>query len=213
MPSTLERKRGSDLLTPALSVLQREGPAALTMRRVAEEAGVTATALYRHYADKDELLKALVRHVYGIFVQSLACEPPKENPEAWLRIAFDRYLRFALEHPNYYRLLFIEPHGIGIDRYPEDFEKGKSAGFRQLRDIVAECMRAGVLAGSPAKDAADVALSVYAHMHGMITLYLGGRFPERATFERFCARSMDRLFHGLRAPENRHARASRGTRA
>jgi AcrR family transcriptional regulator len=198
MIATPARKRGSDLLAPALSVLQREGPEALTMRRVAEEAGVTATALYRHYADKDSLLKALVKHVYVVFLESLTAEPPQGNPEAWLRIAFDRFTRFGLDNPNYYRLLFIEPHGIGIDRYPEDFRSGKSAGFRRLRDIVAECMRAGVLAGLPSRDAPEVALTIYAHMHGLMTLYLGGRFSNRATFERFAAQSMDRLLGGLR---------------
>lgn len=190
--------RRDDLIASALVVLRRDGPAALTMRNVADEAGVTATALYRHYADKEALLADIVRATYRVFRQSLLVEVPEGNADVWLRLAHDRFLTFALEHPNYYRLLFLEPHGIGIDRYPADFQQGKSAGFRHLRDVVAACMREGVLAGEPAKHAADVALTIYAHMHGLIALFLGGRFPDAQVFQRFYLQSLDRLLDGLR---------------
>jgi AcrR family transcriptional regulator len=170
------------------------------MRNVADEAGITATALYRHFRDKDALLGAVVRVVYGTFRGALIIEMPADDPEAWLRTGCDRFLRFAQQHPNYYRILFIEPHGIGIDRYPDDFQRGKSAGFRQLTEVVAECMRAGVLAGRPGVNAVDVALTIYAHMHGLIALQLGGRFPDERVFERFYRQSLDRLMDGLRAP-------------
>ena len=168
------------------------------MRNVADEAGITATALYRHFANKEALLTEVIRAAYALFRRSLMGEVPEARPEARLRLAFDRFLRFALEHPNYYRLLFVEPHGVGIDRYPDDFRAGKSSGFRQLRDLVADSMRAGVLAGQPSRDAADVALTVYAHMHGLITLFLAGRFPDARVFQRFYLESLDRLLNGLR---------------
>jgi len=190
--------RRDDLIESALAVLRRDGPAALTMRNVADEAGVTATALYRHYADKEALLADIVRAAYRVFRQSLLVEVPSGNAEVWLRLAHDRFLTFALEHPNYYRLLFLERQGIGIDHYPADFQQGKSAGVRHLREVVADCMRAGVLAGEPSKNATDVALTVYAHMHGLIALYLGGRFPDVQVFQRFYLQSLDALLDGLR---------------
>lgn len=194
----LRIERRDELVASALALLRREGPTALTMRNVADEAGVTATALYRHFASKEALLVEIVRAAYAVFRRSLMGEVPKDDPQVWLRLAFDRFLRFALEHPNYYRLLFVEPHGIGIDRYPDDFRAGKSSGFRQLRDLVAESMRAGVLAGQPSRDSADVALTIYAHMHGLITLFLAGRFPDTRVFQRFYLESLDRLLKGLR---------------
>ena len=197
--TTVNRRRGDDMLAPALALLRREGPAALTMRNVAQEAGVTATALYRHFASKDALVQALVREVYGEFRKALVAELPAGAPAAWLRVAAERYVRFALEHPHYYRLLFVEPHGFGIDRYPDDFVNGKSPTFRQLRDLVAACMREGVLAGDPSRDAPDVALTIYAHLHGLVMLYLAGRFPQRRGFERFAGESLDRLVKGIGA--------------
>jgi AcrR family transcriptional regulator len=199
MLTSVNRKRGDDLLPAAMAVLRRDGPDALTMRNIAAEAKVTPTAFYRHFADKDALVRAVVREAFGVFRQAMVTELQGRHPEVWLRLAFERFLEFGLEHPNYYRLLFIEPHGFGIDRYPDDFRKGKSPAFRQLTSIVAECMRGGVLGGDPETDAPDVALVIYAHMHGLIALRLAGRFPDRREFKRFFLMSLDRLLAGLTA--------------
>jgi AcrR family transcriptional regulator len=171
------------------------------MRTVAAEAGITATALYRHYPDKDALLKALVKHVYGVFRQHLIVAIDDGDPVTWLRIAADRFLRFALEYPNYYRLLFHEPHNIGIDRYPADFVRGKSPTFRQLRDLVRAGINSGVIDANSAGDAAaaDIALTFYAHIHGLIMLRLAGRFPDDRAFQRFYGHSVERLLNGLLA--------------
>jgi AcrR family transcriptional regulator len=183
-------------LDAALAVVRRDGPDALTMRTVAAEAGVTATALYRHYADKEALVRAVVGEAYRLFRTYLVAELEGDDPLRWLRLGFDRYLRFALEHRNYYRLLFATARSIAIDRYPDDFVEGKSAGFRQLRDAVAEAMSRGVLR---ADEPADVALSIYAHMHGLITLHFAGRFRDDDTlFTGFFRRSMEHLLTGLR---------------
>lgn len=183
------------VLDAALAVVRRDGPAALTMRTVAAEAGVTATALYRHFASKDDLVRAVVGEAYRLFRSYLVAELEGDDPVRWLRLGFDRYLRFALEHRNYYRLLFASPHGA-VDRYPDDFARGRSAGFRQLRDVIAEGMARGTLRPD---EPADVALSVYAHMHGLVMLHFEGRFgDDDALFAGFYRRSMEHLLSGLR---------------
>src|SRR5687768_15513196 len=185
MLTAINRKRGDDPLPFALAVLRRDGPAGLTMRNVAAEAGVTATALYRHYPDKDALVKAVVKACYEAFRRHLISEVTGGDPITWLRIAADRFLRFALDYPNYYRVLFEEPHGFGIDRYPDDFKRGRTPTFRQLRDLVRAAIESGALSGDPDKDSADIALTLYAHLHGLIMLRLAGRFPDERTFQRF----------------------------
>lgn len=187
-----------DPVAAALVVLERDGPESLTTRAVAAEAGVTATALYRHFTDKNALLDAVIAEVYRRFKQAMLAPAAMEEAGAlsWLFIAGDRYLRFALEHPNYYRLLFAEPHRIRIDRYPNDFHDGRSTGFRALRDGVARCMTAGALKED---EPADVALTIYAHMHGLIMLHFAGRFADDArVFEKFFHKSLEHLLTGLR---------------
>ncbi len=176
-----------------MAVLRRDGPSQLTMRAIAAEAGVTATALYRHFASREELLRAVIREAYRIFRTYLVVEHREGGPAAWLRLGFDRYLRFALEHRNYYLLLFAEPHGLGIDRYPDDFLSGRSPAFRQLRDVVQANIDAGVLRPT---EAADLALTLYAHMHGLVMLHFAGRFQSDRVFERFFHASLERVLRG-----------------
>lgn len=180
------------VMSAARRVLARDGSAALTMRNVASEAGVTATAIYRHYASKDELLRALIRERYDVFLQYLADAPAGRRPLDRLSAVFDRYLDYAIDHPRSYELLFIAPDGIGIDRYPADFNSGRSRGFRQLRGLVEECIAAGQMREG---DAADIALDLYAHAHGLVMLHRAGRFGGRNdVLRRFFRRSLARLF-------------------
>lgn len=179
------------MLDAARRVLVRDGVALLSMRTVAAEAGVTATAIYRHFQDKDTLLRTLIREQYDLFLQYLSEARPEKRPIDRLLAAFDRYVDFAIDHPNGYELLFVAPHGIGIDRYPSDFASGKSRGFRALKAMVDECIEAGQVRDG---DAADIALDFYAHAHGLVMLHRAGRFGGRVdALRRFARRSLARL--------------------
>lgn len=182
-------------LEAAIAVLRRDGPAALTMRAVAAEAGVTATALYRHFENKEALLRAVLAEVYGAFRTHLMAPLEGDDPSVWLHLASSRYLDFALRHRRFYELLFVTPHGLGIDRYPTDFLEGRSPTFRQLRAVVAACMDAGVLRPG---EVGDVALTLFAHMHGLVMLHFAGRFADDdARFREFYFRSLEGVVAGL----------------
>lgn len=162
------------------------------MRAVAGEAGITATAIYRHYHDKAALLKRLIREEYSLFLSFVGDVPPNVSPSDRLRVVCERYVDFALEHPDAYQLLFVASHGISIDRYPKDFQSGRSRGFGQLRALVADCMSAREMREG---DPTDVALDLYAHLHGVVMLHHAGRFDGRDTVMRgFMRRSVARLW-------------------
>lgn len=188
----VNQPRGADrVLGAARRVLARDGAAQLSMRTVAAEAGITATAIYRHFKDKDALLAMLIREQYDLFLRYLSEAKPAARPIDRLMAAFDRYADFAIDHPNGYELLFIAPHGIGIDRYPADFASGRSRGFRQLKAAVEACIQAGEIRDG---DPADIALDFYAHAHGVVMLHRAGRFGGRNdVMRRFLRRSLVRL--------------------
>ena len=194
-----ERNRPRPLLA-ALAVLNRDGPGALTLRAVAEEGGFSNPAIYRHYENKDALIRDVIREIYGVFKTYMFEAIDAEGDRERLVTALEAGCRFALDHPHYYELLFFAPHRLVIDRYPEDFRKGKSWGFRLLSDLVGACMRSGVIASG---DATDTALSIIAHMHGLVILHRTGRFgDDDDLFRDFYRRSMTTLLDGM-AP---HAR-------
>lgn len=98
----------SQLMRQGLLILNNEGYEALTMRKVAHACGVSQTAPYRHFKDKDELIYAIVSSALSAFNESLE-EAVDENqdPTAQLKMLGMAYIRFFAHNPEYLWLLFI----------------------------------------------------------------------------------------------------------
>jgi AcrR family transcriptional regulator len=193
-PANHDRNRPRPLVA-ALAVLRRDGPGALTLRAVAEEGGFSNPAIYKHYENKDALIREIIRETYGVFKSYVFDTIDVDGDRRRLDAALDAVVRFALEHPRYYELLFFTPHRLVIDRYPDDFRQGRSPAFRYLADLVAACMRSGDLRKG---DATDTAITLVAHLHGLVILHQTGRFNDDDTlFRAFVARSMAVLMRGL----------------
>ncbi|MEN9362048.1 MAG: hypothetical protein RL095_3583 [Verrucomicrobiota bacterium] len=107
-------KRANDTLRDGiLDVARRlfitEGMERVTMRRIAAELGCSATALYRHFRDKEDLINQVCHHDFqelqGDFLAAL------EGGDALIRLRAicGAYLRFAQRQPHHYRLLFMTP--------------------------------------------------------------------------------------------------------
>lgn len=143
------------------------GPDGVTMRAVAERVGVTATALYRHFADKDALLKEVVGEGSRLLGSHLfrALEAP--TPLERLRATSMAYLDFALAQPQAYRTLF-EP---ATDDEASPVQRQRGAVRRFLRDRVREAMDAGVIAEG---DPDGAALTVWSLLHGLASLHQAG---------------------------------------
>src|SRR5687767_6594578 len=95
------------LLQAALRTIQREGVESVTLRGVGKDVGVSRSALYRHFADKSALLRAVAREGFRMLRATLV--------DAWERGGKGRpgfeamgeaYVRFAVENPSHYRVMF-----------------------------------------------------------------------------------------------------------
>ena len=105
MPETL-RKRISQA---AQKLFLEEGLEGVSMRKVAKMAGVSAPAIYRHYENKDDLLREIIDH--GLQILETYLEPALNEPtplERLNRLA-DRFLDFAIEQPKYFEFAFMIP--------------------------------------------------------------------------------------------------------
>ena len=185
------RQRG---LVAALAVLRDDGIDAVTMRAVAERAGVTATALYRHFDDKDALLREVVREVGARFKDRMTDALAEESAEGRLLATLDAFRAFAVEEPHYFALLFMDSPAARA-RAAGDESWRRSAIFQLLTDRVAECMKGGALRED---DPASVALTVAALARGLVALHHRGRFASPAQFAEFYRTSFARLLDGLR---------------
>src|SRR5262249_39085785 len=150
----------------AQEMFASEGVEAISMRKLADRVGVTATAIYRHFRDKDEILDALISA--GLAVLSDYLEPALKarDPERRLRGLIDAYLKFAVEQPKYFDLAFLVPSAS--TRMSEELERHNRATFKMAIEQVAACMEMGVFRRG---DPIETAVYLWSTAHGLVTLH------------------------------------------
>ncbi|MBF6170702.1 TetR/AcrR family transcriptional regulator [Nocardia blacklockiae] len=181
MPPTKDRYHHGalreELLRACLQLIATEGLAAVSLRRVAREAGVSPGAPYHHFADRAALLAALSAQGFEALTARLtAARDSAASPVDSLTALADAYVRFAEEQPAYFRLMF-RPELVQPEKSPEARAAGDAA-FTVLAEAIAEIVRDGAL---PAAEADAVAVAVWSMAHGLASLSLDGQLTKRAT--------------------------------
>jgi AcrR family transcriptional regulator len=176
-------------------LLDKEGPDAITMRKVARAVGLTPMAIYRHYRDRAALLNALADEGFRDLADRLSHLRLNGDVEQRLTKMGEVYLDHALENPRLFELMFLAPRP-GARRYPQDFQAGESP----TANLMVMVLREGMEEGSFRKDNVwEIVFEIGALSHGLIMLYLGGRLdvtPDR--FRSLYRRSFRRYIHGIR---------------
>lgn len=179
----------------ALKLFEQGGVQAVSMRRVADAVGITPMAIYRHFANREVLLKRLSDDSFQAMAQDWAAQSRQGDVLKRLPHLMTPYLDYALRHPHLFDHAFALPRD-DARRFPSDFRAGQSPTLTLVADTVTEGIEQGVLRDD---DAWDVAMTMWAHAHGLIVLYRAGRFSySEAQFRRFYLASLQRLIDGLK---------------
>ena len=161
-----------ELLAAAEAVLVRDGPAGLTVRAVAAEAGIAPMGVYNKLGGKDGLVDALLIKGFDRLRAAMDAATA-DTAEPSMRGRFIAcglsYRRFALENPHFYAIMFERAHP-GFHDNPEVEEHAKAA-FGSLVRIVELSAAAGVIA---APDPVEVAQQIWSTLHGAVALELRG---------------------------------------
>ncbi|MFG3258704.1 TetR/AcrR family transcriptional regulator [Streptomyces sp. NPDC048172] len=160
-------------LRAARELLEEDGSAALSMRAVARRAGVSATAPYRHFPERDALVSAVAAEGYRELAEHLAAaHPAPATPDDLAAVAV-AYVRFALDHPALFRAMFAEP----CDPASEERVSATEVISEYVRDIVRRAF--------PGADPDTLWTPVWALVHGLAFLHLDGKLdastPEAVT--------------------------------
>ncbi|MER8016944.1 TetR/AcrR family transcriptional regulator [Streptomyces griseoluteus] len=150
-------------LRAARELLEEDGSAGLSLRAVARRAGVSATAPYRHYADRDALVSAVAAEGYRELAEYLAAAHPEPRTPDELASVAVAYVRFALDRPAMFRVMFAEP----CDPGSEERVAATAAISAYVRGIV--------LAVFPGVDPDALSTTVWALVHGLAFLHLDGK--------------------------------------
>lgn len=181
------------LLQAARDLYLEVGPSGFSLREVARRTELTPAAVYRHFDGKDALLDAVCQEGFRVFAAYLMEALKKQKPIERLRASGEQYLRFALERPRDYRVIFMSEVPEGLGPSPENLP----ATFQFLVDRVRECIEAKALRRSDPK---ELAVAIWGHVHGLVALRLAGHlqgFGDEAAFAKLYARSVDDLLAGL----------------
>ena len=192
MPTQTTQER---ILDVARDLFEREGAAAVSMRRVAEAVGITPMAIYRHFANREALLKRISDDAFAAVAQQWAQRGQHADLMQGLLHSMENYLDYALHHPHFFDYNFSVARD-DARRFPDDFRKRGSPTLNVVHDLLAEGMRQGLLRE---RDPWDLAMTLWAQAHGLIALYRAGRFSySEKRFRAFYLQSLGVLFDGIK---------------
>ena len=187
------------LLDEALAMIRTDGVEGLTLREIGTRLGVSRTALYRHFADKNALLEEVATEGFRTLRQELL--------GAWDAggrglAGFDQmgaaYVRFAVANPSHYRVMFgkfVEPSG----HLPE-LETEAAGALHALVDALIALQREGLVR---ADEPMTQARFVWALVHGVAMLAIDGQLHGPDAIEVLTRYALDRLAVAIAAGAER----------
>jgi AcrR family transcriptional regulator len=159
------------LVEEALRTIHTAGVEHLTLRGIGEKLGVSRTALYRHFSDKQALLAGVGREGFRMLRLALT-EAWEEHGKG--REGFDAmgaaYVQFAVAHPSHYRVMF----GRFLESCSKDAEfiQEATAAFQVLVDSLVEQQRSGLIRRD---DPVLLARFIWSVVHGISMLVIDGQ--------------------------------------
>ncbi len=199
------------LVEATLELIGEKGAEAFTIREVARRAGVSHTAPYRHFKDKDALLATVAKDGFDTMVfhmRSRIAEYP-EDPRLQFKYCGIAYMEFAVRHPAHYRVMFGPVKTKG--RETEAVRQSAATSFQTLMDCITACQTIGAIRPG---DPMEMALSAWSMVHGFAMLcidrYVKETGPNRRDINKMMNVVTESLYFGLRPDDDVYAPKSQG---
>jgi AcrR family transcriptional regulator len=176
----------------ASRLFAQRGTDGVTMRALAEAMGISPMKPYHYFRDKEEILATAVMRAFNRFVAAIE-EAEKSSGTAMdqARAKVDAYLKFALEEPDAYRIMFEMPYP-DFAKYPdlaEAVERCRWTMRRSMDALVAE----GTVQGNPS----TLGYVFWCALHGPVSLYLAGKLDSLAQLQVMLDIGLNGLLRGL----------------
>ena len=161
------------ILSAACEIYLDQGSKGMSMRKVASKAGLSPTAIYRHYESKDALHHQVLIDGFRTFGSYLYLAIEGTSPLERLHKAADAFFNFATEQARYYELLFLtmdSTNEISVDKV---LKKEARATYEFMINSVQDCMDSGIFKTDDSEEVAMLLLSV---CNGFFGLYVSNKF-------------------------------------
>jgi AcrR family transcriptional regulator len=173
---------------------------AVSIRAVAKATGVTPPSIYRHFTDKTHLMfEVCARHFTAMDDAIQAAVADIDDPLLAMRARGRAYVRFGIENPEHYRIMFMGPSYETPDQWDDLLSTG---AFANLVAGIEALVDAGIVdAGT---DAFEAALHTWASIHGLTSLLVARPEMPWPALEPFIDRHLDLCLRALRTPGTDH---------
>jgi AcrR family transcriptional regulator len=204
------------ILDASRRIVMREGFGALSMRKIADAIEYSPATLYLHFQNRDEIARALCTEGYAQLLASLMPHASLADPAERLKALWRAYVAFGVEHPETYRLIFMEDPtylSAAFESAAQDGEDTGDVAFRLVSDAFDELKLQGRLPA--ASDSSVCTEALWATMHGIVALRLTCPVFPRAPLDVVVNAALDAWFgaHAAAAADNVKPRARTGASA
>lgn len=156
------------LVAAAARILAEEGPAAVSVRRVAKEVGTSTMAVYTHFGGKEELERAVCMAGFEGLSRRMARVRPTDDPVADLAALGRAYRRNALDQPHTFAAMFRRP----VDEVLLD-DLDQQTALATFLTLVETIERAQAARRLGPADPWEISIHLWIGVHGLVVLELG----------------------------------------
>ncbi|NTX14630.1 TetR/AcrR family transcriptional regulator [Myxococcus sp. CA056] len=168
-----ERQRAElreQILRVARDMVVKEGFSALSMRKLAEAVEYAPATLYLHFENREAIARELCVRGFGELLGALEPGSAVAEPLERLSVMGAAYVRFGLEHPETYRLIFMEDPRLSTELFQGDSDGAGPRAFGLLARVFEDLKSGGRLAAEA--DPGRLAEALWAGLHGIVSLKL-----------------------------------------
>jgi AcrR family transcriptional regulator len=159
------------ILDAARELFVTEGYEGVSMRKVAEKIEYSPTAIYVHFADKNELFHELCREDFARLQEVMRSAEMPTDPVEQLQQIGRNYIEFGMRYPHHYVFMFMTPHP---ENEPDEEDREimgnpEMDAYAFLKWAVQEAINSGRLR-EELQDAELISQTLWASVHGVISL-------------------------------------------
>lgn len=164
------------ILKAALEIVHSEGFAGLSLRKIASRLGMTPPYIYYYFSNKDELNIEMRRFGFVMLYESmLSAYGRGKTAEKKARNLIEAYVRFALENPYYYEIMFVLPTPKYLDYVGTPLEEISASELQsslRVFELIKACIKDFLAEGGTILgDAETTIMIIWGELHGILALY------------------------------------------
>ena len=187
--------RRAEILEAAERIFVAEGYEGATIRKIADEVGVSSTALYMHFQDKGCILLEICERTLRLLYErnsEIAAKPL--DPVVRVQMMLEAYMLWGMEHPNAYHLVYSGRPQATLGPWPEDTRDLSTQCYEIFRNVVREIAAVGRLRAGTAEAAAQ---SLWMSCHGVVALRASRPNFDWVSSDELVKVTLDGILNGL----------------